>query len=289
MFGPNTVGSYQYEVWNSHRDIEFENLFLTLQGMFQDIFSLREYDILFIPGSGTAGIEAVISSLNNPLKIIGPEGKFQSRWSALAKHYHDATTGPNEMFCQLETSTSEIFYRENCIVDAVSSFPYYQIPKNTKVFITCCNKQLGAFPGVSIVGVRKDCWDMFKSSEIFSYLNLFLYKKYAKINQTPTTPPIALLEHLLAELSVLNINSLRSQVDYVSGLVVDAIGVDNFIGETRCPVLTFKKESISDKLAKEWSLYGYGNSSTLNYQIFTYSHPIEDYCDFVEEILNESS
>ena len=287
MFGPNTVGSYQYDVWYSHRDEEFQNLFVTLQGLFQDVFNLRDYDILFIPGSGTLGIETVISSLKNSVSVIGPKGKFKNRWHAMSEHYRGDKSPGNELFCQLETSVSEIFSKEGCVVDAISSFPYYPLPANTKVFITSCNKQLGAFPGVSIVGVRQDCWDEFEIGGPFSCLNLSLYKKYSNIHQTPTTPPTALLEHLLAELSVINVRVLRKQINHVSDMITSAIGKENFVGETRCPVLTFKKSALSDRMANRWSLYGHGNEETSNYQIFTYSHPIEDYYDFVGELKNE--
>ena len=61
-----------------------------------------------------------------------------------------------KFFYQLETSNSRTFYKEDCIVDAISSFPYYSIPSGTKVFITSSNKILGSIPGIAIVGIKSD-------------------------------------------------------------------------------------------------------------------------------------
>lgn len=292
MFGPNKIGEHKYKITFTHRSKKFQELYKNLTVAIKEKFSLQEYDILFIAGSGTTGVESVISTIKKEIVVIGKEGKFKERWINLSKYYNYerfVRKTKKELFCQLETSVSEVFEKEGCIVDAISSFPYYDIPKNTEVFITCCNKQLGAFPGLAIVGVKKGLWDEFKDDGYFSYINLSLYKEYSLNNQTPTTAPIALFEHLLHEVNKIDLEEHRKHIDLSSDTIVDAVGREHFIGETRCPVLTFKKSSIPIDIAERWDLYGLTNESTDYYQIFTYSHPIDDYKNFAKEVKNESN
>ena len=44
-----------------------------------------------------------------------------------------------DLFCSLETSNSSIFEKNGCIIDAISSFPYYEIPKNSFRCYCCIN------------------------------------------------------------------------------------------------------------------------------------------------------
>ena len=290
MFGPNTTGSFLYNLSYSHRDKEFKSIFEKLRLQFQIKFNLYEYDFLFIAGSGTIGIESVISSCNRSVNLIGADGKFKERWVELSKRYQQPSRSRKiDMFCQLETSSSETFSKSNCVVDAISSFPYYEIPDDTPVFITCPNKQLGAFPGVSIVAVRKDSWSLFERTEEFSYLNLFLHKKYSQESQTLTTAPTPVFEHLLHCLKELDLSELRGRIDLVSDLIVNAVGAENVLGDHKCPVITFKKDSISDIIANKYELYGVNNSNTDYYQVFTYSHPIRDYEKFAMELIHEGN
>ena len=290
MFGPNTIGSSLYELSYSHRDKKFKSVFAELTQQFKQKFELQDYDFLFIAGSGTIGIEATIASYNGSVDIVGSAGKFKDRWKQLSNKYATPKSSNSiEMFCQLETSCSEFFDRQGCIVDAVSSFPYLSIPENTPIFITCSNKQLGAFPGISIVGVHKDFWSSIKDDDSFSYLNLKLHKKYSEDNQTLTTAPTPLFEHLLEKVKNINVQGLRQKIDIVSDMLVGAVGEDNIIGEHRCPVITFKKTSISDTIAKKYELYGINNAATDCYQVFTYSHPIDDYTKFALELIHEGN
>ena len=60
---------------------------------------------------------------------------LKNRWERMSKIYNDESNNVyEELFCQLETSNSRTFYKEDCIVDAISSFPYYSIPSGTKKF-----------------------------------------------------------------------------------------------------------------------------------------------------------
>lgn len=285
MFGPNTHTTYEGTVNYSHRDGHFSDIYSALQTLFNNKFNLNEYDILFIPGSGTVGIESIFWSLNKDINIVGCEGSFTSRWNRLnAAHPKTISFGDIDLYCQLETSNSCLFHKEGCVVDAVSSFPFYDIPDDTKIFVTCSNKQLGSLVGLSIVCVRKDYWEYMRAEKDFSYLNLARYKKYQLINQTPSTSPTYIYEHFADTLKKLNVEELRGKIKRNSEVLINALGEDKFTGERVCPALTINKKHIPIELAKKWNLYGL-NSKGDNYHIFTYSCDNSDYENFARECL----
>ena len=203
MFGPNTYVDYPTSISFSHRDKKFIEVYKELKETFSEKFNLQNYDILFIGGSGTTAIEAVVWSMMNNIEIVGNGGVFRNKWERLVKTYEKEGSSKyyrEKLYCQLETSNSSYFEEDNCIVDSISSFPYYEIPKNTNVFITCVNKQLGGFPGLSIVGVKKNYWNRIKDTDEFTYLSLRRYYQYGLKNQTTTTTPTQIYEHFLHRL-----------------------------------------------------------------------------------------
>ena len=291
MFGPNTYIDFPTSITHSHRDKEFMNTFEDLRELFIDVFDLQGYDILFIGGSGTTAVEAVVWSMMNNIEIVGNGGVFRNKWERLVKTYEKEGSSKyyrEKLYCQLETSNSSYFEEDNCIVDAISSFPYYEIPKNTNVFITCVNKQLGGFPGLSIVGVKKNYWNRIKDADEFTYLSLKRYYQYGLKNQTPTTAPTQIYEHFLTILRRFDIDELRNKINRNSELIVDAIGEKKIIGKNLCPVITIPKEFISDELAVKWNLYGLQTKSK-NYQIFTYSCDDKDYENFAKDLKSENT
>ena len=284
MFGPNTIGKKVYSLNYSHRDKEFISLYKELTCSFKNNFDLHEYDILFLPGSGTIGIESLISSCVDKINLIGPNGKFKNRWLGISNRYSKNKKQSINMFCQLETSNSNFFSQEGCVIDAISSFPYYDMPKNTLAFITCSNKQLGAFPGLSIIGIHKNFWHKIRKDEQFSYLNLALHRKFAEKHQTLTTAPTPVYEHLLDNINNFDLNKLKEKINHVSRTITELFGKEDIIGEKICPVITIKKNSVPINIATKYQLYGLNNPSTDNYQIFTYSHPREHYEDFIKDL-----
>ena len=284
MFGPNTHVEYNTVVDYSHRDNEFCDDYQNLQSIFSDKFNLHDYDILFIPGSGTLGIESVFWSLKKSINVIGGEGSFTRRWRKLRQEYpRVGPSGEIDLFCHLETSISCVYEKEGCIVDAVSSFPFYDIPKDTKIFVTCSNKQIGSLIGLAIVCVRKDYWHgNLKKQNQFSYLNLSRYKEYQTIHQTPSTSPTYIYKHLIDTLKDFDVKRLRNKITTNSKVIVDAIGEDKITGEKCCPALTINKKHIPQDLAEKWQIYGL-NSSDNNYHIFTYSCDDADYENFANE------
>ena len=90
------------------------------------------------------------------LEINGKNSYKHTKKTGSSKFYRE------KLYCQLETSNSSYYDEEGCVVDAISSFPYYDLPKNTNIFITCVNKQLGGFPGLSNRGCKKVILDQNK-------------------------------------------------------------------------------------------------------------------------------
>ena len=283
MFGPNTHVSSKLSLNYSHRDTKFFTLYKEVDTLFKSTFNLEDYYLLYIPGSGTVGIEAVFRSCSKLIELIGNEGKFKSRWKELSEAY--LAYGPDtiEMFCQLETSNSSIFSKEGCIVDAISSFPFYDLPDNTKIFVTCSNKLIGSYPGLSIVGIHKDSVDLIDSDSQFSYLSLSNYLSYSYKNQLPTTAPVHLFKHLKKILEDFDLEALRSKIVKNSSKLVNVLGSDRIVGEKTCPVISVPKKFIPEKLASKYQLYGINSESEL-YQIFTYSNSNKIFNDFINEL-----
>tara|TARA_A100001391_G_scaffold204383_1_gene199892 strand:- start:5163 stop:6023 length:861 start_codon:yes stop_codon:yes gene_type:complete len=285
MFGPNTSIATESVVLHSHRDKEFMHTYGRLKTLFTEVFRLGDYDIIFMGGSGTTAIESVVWSLVDPIEVVGNEGVFRNRWERLVRTYGKEGSSKyrrEKLYCQLETSNSS-YHEDEGVVDVVSSFPYYDIPKSTNIFITCVNKQLGSFPGLAIIGVKKNYWTRLKDSNEFSYLNLRRYYEYGLLNQTPTTTPTQIYDHFLTILKRFSIHELRDRIDRNSKVIADAVGEENIIGLSTCPVITIPKENIPMVIAEKWGLYGVHTKSK-NYQIFTYSNDGRLYREFVNDL-----
>ena len=284
MFGPNTYFKDQVDICYSHRDKCFFDLLRDVRAQFSEVFGLHDYDLLFIPGSGTVGIEALFFSCKRRFRIIGVDGTFKNRWTQMEEGYRKEKNRakPFELYCRLETSCSETFEKPGCFIDAISAFPYYEIPEDTLGFVTCLNKQLGSYIGISVVCIRKDMWKDFLDESRVSYLNLSRYKSYMAQSQTPSTAPTYIFEHLQKVLNHFNLARFRERIDAVSDLVVDRLGRENILGNPRGPVITVKNGVIPESLARKYDIYGYW-AGRPNYQIFTYSDRFENY----EGVLNE--
>ena len=118
-----------------------------------------------------------------------------------------------------------------------------------------------------------------------SYLNLSRYKEYHEIGQTPSTSPTYIYEHFYNHLQEFNLDEFRKRINYVSDLIVEAVGKSNIIGDRQGPVITLKNGVIPEKFAREHDVYGYW-AGRPNYQIFTYTDKVEAYEVFLKELLN---
>lgn len=284
MFGPNTYFEDKVKIEYSHRDKIFFDLFTETRELFSKKFNLEDYDVLFVPGSGTIGIESLFYSLKYRVDLVGVDGTFKNRWTEMEKGYANKSKTKKLQMCVLyETSCSTHFYKEGCIVDAISAFPYYDIPKDTKAFVTCLNKQLGSYVGLAVVCIRKDFWDNLIDSGKMSYLNLARYKEYHDMGQAPSTSPTYIYEHFHKHLQEFDLQEFRKRIDYVSDLIVDTVGEENIIGDRRGPAITLKNGVIPEKFAREHDVYGYW-AGRPNYQMFTYTDEPEQYEKFLKEL-----
>ena len=284
MFGPNTYFEDKVKIEYSHRDKIFFDLFTETRELFSKKFNLEDYDVLFVPGSGTIGIESLFYSLKYRVDLVGVDGTFKNRWTEMEKGYGNKSKTKKLQMCVLyETSCSTHFYKEGCIVDAISAFPYYDIPKDTKAFVTCLNKQLGSYVGLAVVCIRKDFWDNLIDSGKMSYLNLARYKEYHDMGQAPSTSPTYIYEHFHKHLQEFDLQEFRKRIDYVSDLIVDTVGEENIIGDKRGPAITLKNGVSPEKFAREHDVYGYW-AGRPNYQMFTYTDEPEQYEKFLKEL-----
>ncbi len=279
MFGPNTDIKVNVKTNFSHRDNKFIKLYKSLSNLIIEKARLdsHEYDVVFIGGSGTLAIESVFWSTLHGIKVIGNQGLWYDKWKEFSKIYSvNKESEYHNMYCQLETSNSKIFNESNCIVDGISSFPYYDIPKNTKIFVTCSNKQLGSIAGLGIVFVRKDFWSELKDDKLFSYMNISRYRKYGSKGQTPSTSTVTIFQDLYERLKRLEISSLRSKINDNSKLLID------LFGGSPSPVFVIPKKEIPIEIASKYDLYGL-NTDSENYSIFTYSSDDDHYRKFFKE------
>ena len=237
----------------------------------------HKYDVLFMGGSGTLAIESVFWSVLHPIDVIGNEGLWHDKWLEFDRRQPKSkTNGTHKLYCQLETSNGKTFDDADCIVDGISSFPYYDIPKNTKIFVTTSNKQLGSLAGLSIIFIRKDFWNEMQSDAIFSYMNLARYKNYGFIGQTPSTAPVTIFQHLQEQMVKFDVEKLRNKIDRNSELLIDIFG-----GEPS-PVFVVPKTDIPIEIAIKYNLYGM-NTDSKNYSIFTYTSDTYKYERFHKE------
>lgn len=278
MFGPNTIIDENVHNTSSHRDTVSVNLVKTTTQKLKRVFNWQNYDLLYIPASGSFAVEAVLWSIGHSVSIKGIKGRFYDRWEATIKHTNKHI-GSNKdykysMGCQLETSRSYLNQTYVDIVDAISAFPFYNLP-NAPVFVITVNKLLGCLPGLSIVGVRKDWWHNIKTTNEQSVLSLRSYK-----DNMPMTYPIHIFKQLLDKLSdPTYLLDIKNNVMRVCSFLCDVIGKNKFMNEIRCPVLTFKRDGITQEFAKKWELYNSGGF----YQIFTYTEHWDKYLKFAKE------
>jgi aspartate aminotransferase-like enzyme len=117
-----------------------------------------------------------------------------------------------------------------------------------------------------------------------SYLNLRRYLKYGQKNQTPSTAPTQLFKHFNLVLENFDIEKLKQKIKTNSSLLLEAIGINNIVGDTEGPVITIHKDNIPIEIANKYQLYGI-NTDSEYYQIFTYSCDDKLYIKFCKELI----
>jgi aspartate aminotransferase-like enzyme len=265
MLGPNVKPNIH------HREKSFELLYDNLCNTFKEQFKVPE-DFLVIPitGSGTLALEILINSLDIKFEHKFTEEEFGSR---LEKINHQDKGTDAIAYVHYETSISKLnSFRTDKItlLDAVSSFPYYDIPADVDAWVTVNSKQIGCNPGLSFIVIKESLLPKVKPAE-FSYLSLQRYIDYGKINQTPNTPAISLMMETLEKIQSFDVDAFRNKIDKRRKQMDKVFSENTGAG----PVYTIDEEHHTD-IKNVFGLYGKHNT-----QIFLWSGTSNDYNSLV--------
>lgn len=253
MFNPNCQPSYHHRCTRAH------DVFAELRVLTHRVLGIpRHYELLFLTGSGALGLEAAVWSATTNFNPLFTQSKFGEQLRRLLRtHNKYYVLSDNVAYVHYETSTSVLNNVEKvdgfALVDCVSSFPYYDIPDHAGIFVTVSGKQLGAPPGVVIVGVRDDIWNRYVCvhEDKHSYLNLKRYRLYARNNETPNTPALSTLASLATCLKEIDIQRMRDSVAMRWEILCREFGSPHGMSP---PVYTFN--GVVPVLHEELELYG---------------------------------
>ncbi|MHC1625245.1 MAG: pyridoxal-phosphate-dependent aminotransferase family protein [Methermicoccaceae archaeon] len=233
----------------SHRGEEFEEIFSYCKEHIKPLFGTSA-DVMIINGSGTAGMEAVISNFLRPedrvLNLVS--GKFSERFEELTRRY--ATSVPLNVewgtsfdmnaveeameevdavtFVHNETSTgimnpapeiAKIAKKHDVLVimDGITSIGGAEVLMDKwelDLVVTGSQKCLGCPPGLSAVAVSDRAWERLVEEEHRPYyVDMGAYKKSAEKNQTPYTPAVSLFIALQECLTVIEEEGLPERIE----------------------------------------------------------------------------
>ena len=224
-----------------HREKEFSNLLIDVSKKINKILKADEnYISLILTGSGTCGMESIISSCINKKVLVISNGAFGERWSEIIStykinkiclkykwsEYPDINEIENIiktekqidsiLMVHLETSTGMLNplrevgylakkYKKLFLVDAVSSVCVEDInvlKDNIDFCASSSHKGLMSIPGLSIVCGKKTSFELIKKIKPRNfYCDLRRYYDYfINEKQTPTSPGVQALYALNSSL-----------------------------------------------------------------------------------------
>ncbi len=229
-----------------HRGKKFSEIMEYCVNGMKKVFGTNN-DVYLISGSGTAGLEAAISSFSGVKRITCIDnGKFGDRLGKIASRYTQTDVVRFEWgkpvlldevekslaegsealaFVHNETSTAMLNSAEkivklakeyDCLVimDAITSAggDFVKMDEwGVDVAIASSQKCLGIPPGLSAVAVSDKAWDYYNEKCPF-YLDLAAYRKKAKDNQTPYTPAVSLFFALEESLKIIEEEGLENRI-----------------------------------------------------------------------------
>lgn len=252
-----SIGSQQVPYF---RTGEFSNLMKENEILLKKLAQAEEESrVIFITGSGTAGMEAAVMNLfdQNDKVLVINGGSFGKRFQYICEVH----SIPNESIClepgeeltqiklaecagkgftgllinMHETSTGVLynmpmissFCKENnifLVVDAISSFLADSILMTDwkiDAMILASQKALALPPGMSFLMLNAAAVKRVKGSKVSSfYFNLKDYLKDGERGQTPYTPAVGILLQLNKRLKILNEIGLDSEIERVHNLAV---------------------------------------------------------------------
>ncbi|RLE45376.1 MAG: aminotransferase [Candidatus Methanomethylicota archaeon] len=229
-----------------HRTKDFSRILeFCTEGM-KKLFGTK-FDVYFISGSGTAGMEAAIASFSKVKKIATIEnGKFGERLGDIAQRYTEVERIKFEWgksielekvkaalengcdavaFVHNETSTGilnpakEIAkiareYDALVIMDGITSVggDYVKMDEwGVDITIVGSQKCLGCPPGLAAVAVNDKAWNYYNEKCPY-YLDLAAYRKRSADFQTPYTPAVPLFFALEEALKIIDEEGLENRI-----------------------------------------------------------------------------
>jgi len=279
LFGPNARPEYH------HREKRFEDVYSETEQFWRERFDVPPgAAVLFVTGSGTLALEAALNSLLPHQRLWIPDAiyEFSTRLQRLALKHGRLAASPEDAvgnaFVTYETGDSLLRVPPQSIVlaDCVSSFPYYDAPK-AEIVVTVASKQLGAWPGLSVVVVRESAWARMKDVN-YEYSSLNLCEYAAAAPQTPHTPAIMLLQDLRDRLAGFDLARARATIDARRAALEEVFAPSDIIGGG--PVFTVRAAALPVGVARDFRLY----KSRRGYQLFLWSGDDHDYDRFIHEL-----
>ncbi len=299
-FVPNREYHGKIDIEFSHRSKEFREIYRNCKEKLRKIFSIPEdYEILFVNGSATSAIEAVLSSLQLEDIEIFRNGEFGNRLHDIASKYLKISQESKYLaYCQFETSQSLYNNFDGSdkigIVDCVSGFGYYDLPKNADIIITCGSKILGGMPVLGIVLIKRFYREKLQS-RLF-YLDLKKIWDFDDHLETPHTSLLPQYISLLNSLQTFDPKKMRERVNSNCKFIRNSLkNKIEFYGETEAPVLTVHLEdsNIYYKILntlEEHNIEVYVNPKYMSekrFQIATYDYPLEAY-EYLAGLISKS-
>lgn len=288
MFGPN-VKANSSNIYYHHREESFHHLMFRIEEAFRNCFGLDDYDLLFVTGSGTLVNEIIIFSCKYEFTVYHNSHEFGKRleWMTIAhKRIRSRSDIEFVAYPMYETSIShfnnypspEPFSRV-LFLDMISAFPYYMPPSGVDIWTTVSSKQLGAFPVLGIIGIRKELpLDNFFGDYPRSVLNLKDYLRFAEKKETPATAAIPLYEDLLNCLIGFDRDELVETIESRREKIINIIGEEHIMGQG--PVITFNESLNLGKIPRDFDLY----KSDSHSQVFLWTGTDSEYTQLYEAL-----
>lgn len=297
LFSPGPIPMKQnITIDFSHRSKEFHYLYKkTKQKLRKKLKIGKEWNILFVQGSGTSAIETVLSSLKDVKVNIYSVGTFGERARSIYKYYRTYRNTYNanyyvlfetskSMYCKFKSGDDK--YSNLDIIDMVSALGYYNIPKHADIVISSSSKILGGLPVMGIILYKSRVLKFLNGRG--DYLNINKLIEYDRKNQTPHTSLIPQIYSLYKSLD--NLISKR-QIDNNCKALKPMKGKTKYIGLEICPVITLTTPNLK-KVMKELiknNIEVYFNPAYMKdyFQISMFNYKNTLYYELIRDILEE--
>lgn len=259
--GPVNVTERVKMGWNRpeicHRESDFSDLLNGIRKKIKVISDVDDqYTVVVITGSGTASMEAAVTSTVRKKALLIKNGVYGDRFEEIISRYNiekkvleypwtdrpdlseiekaliDEPDIDTIVMVHIETTTGLVNlidrvgelsrrYKKVFLVDSVTGIgsEYVNIVKNNiGVCIGTSNKSLQSFPGVSFVVIRKDLLKIMKENKRTVYLDLYENHEFQEKGQCPFTPALQTLYTLDVALDELIEEKTEGRIKRYKGL-----------------------------------------------------------------------